>query len=71
MANIVQFKDKKTNAYVKIDKAKRLILGHKEIMPECPWLDLPIVKYSAKYNEYSTLEELVNFSRWLARKTKS
>lgn len=64
MHDIVQFQDKETKGYIKIDRTKKIVLGHKEVLPNTPWLGLQVVDYDERYKSYVGLDDIVG---WLNR----
>jgi len=67
MSNIVQFKDKESNAYVKINLKYKTILERKELFPNEPFKSIDVVEYNKKYKNYTRLEEIASMQGWLTR----
>lgn len=67
MSNIVQFKDKESNAYVKINLRYKTILERKELFPNEPFKSIDVVEYNKKYKNYTRLEEIASMQGWLTR----
>jgi len=67
MSNIVQFKDKESNSYIKINLKHKTILEHKELFPDEPFNEIKVVEYDKKYKNYTRLEEMACMQGWLTR----